>query len=112
MKQIALDSPLKKLSSDALTVQIGCAESPLASFLFVLSFYGESLGGCGFTTVLSTIALQAPLDRAHGELRSDTQTLISHWEIFRGKIGEIWKSVIATVCLLDDLYFDLCNCVM
>ena len=78
MKQIALDSPLKKLSSDALTVKIGCAESPLASFLFVLSFYGESLGGCGFATVLSMIALQAPLDRARGELRSDTRTLISH----------------------------------
>ena len=72
MKQISLDSPLKKLSSDALTVQIGCMESPLASFLFVLSFYGESLGGCGFATVLSTITLQAPLDRARGELRSDT----------------------------------------
>ena len=43
MKQITLDSPLKKLSSDALTVQIGCTESTLASFLFVLSFYGESL---------------------------------------------------------------------
>ena len=55
MKQIALDSPLKKLSSDALTVQIGCAESPLASLLFVLSFYGESLCGCGFETILSTI---------------------------------------------------------
>ena len=66
MKQIALDSPLKKLSSDALIVQIGCAESLLASFLFVLRFYGESLGGCGFATVLSTIALQAPLDRAPG----------------------------------------------
>ena len=72
MKQSALDSPLNKLSSDALTVQIGCAELPLASFLFVLSFYRESLGGCGFATVLSTITLQASLDRARGELRSDT----------------------------------------
>ena len=60
MKQIALDSSLKKLSTDALTVQIGCAELPLASFLFVLSFYGESLGGRGFVTVLSTIVLRAP----------------------------------------------------
>ena len=49
-------------------MQIGPAESPLASFLLVLSFYGESLGGRGFVTVLPTIALQAPLDRARGEL--------------------------------------------
>ena len=96
MKQIALDSSLKKLSTDALAMQIGSAESPLALFLFVLSFYGESSGGRGFVTFLSTIVLQAPLDRAHGELPSDTRTLISHWEIFRGKIGEIWRSVIAT----------------
>ena len=46
MKEIALDSPLKKLSSDALT---GGAESPLASFF--VCFYGESLGGCGLATV-------------------------------------------------------------
>ena len=72
MKQTALDSSLKKLSTDALIVQISRMESPLASFLFVLSFYGESLGGCGFVTVLSTITLQAPLDRARGELPSDT----------------------------------------
>ena len=67
----------------------------IASFLFVLSFYGESLGERGFVTVLPTILLQAPLDRARGELPSDTRTLISHWERFHGKIGEIWKSVIA-----------------
>jgi hypothetical protein len=60
-----------------------------------LSFYGESLGGHGFVTVLSTIVLQVPLDRAHGELPSDTRTLISHWERLRGKIGEIWRSGIA-----------------
>ena len=80
---------MKKLSTEALTLQISRMESPLASLLFVLSFYGESLGGCGFITVLPTIALQALLDRAHGELPSDTRTLISHWEKFRGKIGEI-----------------------
>ena len=56
MKQIAVDSSLKKLSTDALTLQISLAESPLASFLLVLSFYGESLGGRGFVTVLPTIA--------------------------------------------------------
>ena len=94
MKQIAVDSSMKKLSTEALTLQIGPAESPLASFLLVLSFYGESLGGRGFVTVLPTIALQAPLDRARGELPSDTRTLISHWEKFRGKTGEIWRSVI------------------
>ena len=66
-----------------LTVQIGCAESQLSSFLFVISFYGESLDRLGFVTVLSTIALQALLDRARGELPSDTRTLIWHWEIFR-----------------------------
>ena len=78
MKQIVVDSSMKKLSTEALTLQIGCAESPLASFLLVLSFYGESLGGRGFITVLPMIALQAPLDRAHGELISDTRTLKSH----------------------------------
>ena len=77
MKQIALDGSLNELSADALTLQIGCAESTLASFLFVLSFYGESLGGCGFTTDSSTVALQAPLDSARGELSSDTRTLTS-----------------------------------
>ena len=42
-------------------MQIGYVELPLASFWFVLSFYGESLGGHGrFITVLSMITLQAP----------------------------------------------------
>ena len=81
MRQIAVDSSMKRLSIEALTLQIGCAESLLASFLLVLSFYRESLGRRGFVTVLPTIALQAPLDRA---LPSDTRTLISHWEKFRG----------------------------
>ena len=96
MKQITVDSSMKKLSTEALTLQIGCMESPLDSFLLVLSFYGESLDGCGFVTVLPMIALQTPLDRARGELPSNTRTLISHWEKFHGKIGEIWRSVIAT----------------
>ena len=90
---------MKKLSTETLTLQIGPAESPLASFLLVLSFYGENLGGRGFVTVLPTIALQAPLDRARGELPSDTGTLISHREKFHGKIDEIWRSVIATIIL-------------
>ena len=76
MKQIAVDSSMKTLSTEALILQIGRAELPLASFLLVLSFYGESFGGRGFATVLPTIALQAPLDRARGELPSDTRTLI------------------------------------
>ena len=71
MKQITVDRSQKKLSIEILTMKIGRMESPLASLLFVLSFYGEILGGRGFITVLSTIALQAPLDRAHGELPSD-----------------------------------------
>ena len=89
MKQITVDSSMKKLSTEAFTLQIGRTESLLASFLLVLSFYGESLGGRGFATVLRMITLQAPLDRARGELPSDTQTLISHWEKFCGKIDEI-----------------------
>ena len=97
MKQIAVDSSMKKLSTltEALPLQIGPAESPLSSFLLILGFYGESLGGRGFVTVLPTIALQAPLNRARGELPSDTRTLTSHWERFRGKT-EIWRSVIAS----------------
>ena len=72
MKQIEVDGSMKELSIEASTLQIGCAESPLASFLLVLSIYRESLVGRGFVTVLPTIALQAPLDRARGELPSDT----------------------------------------
>ena len=78
MKQITVDSSLNKLSTEALTVQIGRAELTLASFFVVLSFYGESLGGRGFITVLTAIALQVPLDRARGELSSDARTLIFH----------------------------------
>ena len=62
MKQNAVVSSMKKLSTKALTLQIGCVESPLASFFLVLSFYGESLGGRRSVTILRTIALQAPLD--------------------------------------------------
>ena len=68
MKQIALDSSLNELSIDLLTVQIGCTESLLASFLFVLSLYGESLDGHGFAIVLSMIVLQASLDSTCEEL--------------------------------------------
>ena len=42
-----------ELSTEALTLQIGPAESPLASFLLVVSFYGESLCGRGFVTVFA-----------------------------------------------------------
>ena len=59
-------------------MQIGSAELLLASFLFVLSFYEESLGGRGYVTVLSTDTLQASLDRARGKLPSDARTLIFH----------------------------------
>ena len=51
MKQMIVDRSLKKLSIETLIMKIGRAESPPASFLFVLSFYGESLGGRGFVTV-------------------------------------------------------------
>ena len=82
-------------------MQIDLAEPPLASFLFVLSFYGESLGGRGYVTVLRTDALQARLDRARGELFSDTRTLIFHLKIIRGKIGEIWRSEIANTSMFN-----------
>ena len=59
-------------------MQICCAESLLASFLFLFKFLWRKFRWCGFATVLSMITLQAPLDRAHGELSSDTRTLISH----------------------------------
>ena len=59
-------------------MQIGCVGSLLASFWHILSFYGESLGECGFVMILPTIAIQALSDRAHGELPSDTQSLISY----------------------------------
>ena len=95
-KQIALDSPLNGLSFDVLIVQIGSVELLLASFLFVLSFYGECLGGRGSTTVLCTIALQAPLDSAHGKLPSGTQTFIFWVKISCGIFGENWRLDIAT----------------
>ncbi|MCG8621289.1 MAG: hypothetical protein MJE68_04695, partial [Proteobacteria bacterium] len=60
-----------------------------------LSFYEEILGGRGYVTVLSTDTLQAPLDRARGELPSDTRTLIFHYKTIRGKISEIWRLDIA-----------------
>ena len=88
MKQITVDRSLDKLSTEALTMQISCTKSPLA--FLCIKFYGESLGGCGFVTVLSIVTLQAPLDRACGELPSDTRTLILHKEIFHRKTGEIW----------------------
>ena len=44
MVKHALDSSLDKLCVDALTVQIGSAELPLALLLFV-SLYGEILRG-------------------------------------------------------------------
>ena len=77
-------------------MQIGSAELQLASFLFVLSFYGESLGGRGSTTVLCTIALQAPSDSARGKLPSGTQTFIFSVKISCGKFGENWRLDIAT----------------
>ena len=98
---MTVDRSLKKLTIEILTMKIGRAESPLASFLFVLSFYGETLGGRGFVMVLSTIALQAPLDRARGELPSDTRTLIFHIEIFRRKNSEIWRSEIASISMIQ-----------
>ena len=63
MKQIVVvvDSSMKRLSIEALTLQIGPAESQLASFLLVLSFYGESLSRRGFVTVSPTIALQVAI---------------------------------------------------
>ena len=61
MKQIAVDSSMKKLSTEALTLQIGPAEPPLASFLLVLSFYGEGFrwawlhSGFAYDRVTSTM---------------------------------------------------------
>ena len=60
MKQIALDSSLKKLSTDTLTVQIGLVESPRASFFVCIKFLWRKFRWGGFIMVLSTIALQAP----------------------------------------------------
>ena len=57
MRKIALDSSLNEISTDTLTVKISSTELPLALFLFVLSFYGESLDGCSFIMVLSMNAL-------------------------------------------------------
>ena len=99
MKQMTAVRSLKKLSIVTLIMKIGCAESSLASFLFVLSFYGETLGGRGVITFLSMITLRALLDRARGETPSDTRALIFHIEIFRGKSGEIWRSEIAKLRL-------------
>ena len=56
MKQIIVEGSLNKLSTEALTVQIGYAELTLASF-FIPFLYVESLGGCGFVTVLTTITM-------------------------------------------------------
>ena len=55
MKQSAVESSMKKLSTEVLTLQISPPELPLASFLLILSFYGESLDGCGFVMVLPSV---------------------------------------------------------
>ena len=89
MKQIAVDSSTKKLSTEALILQIG----PIFA---CIKFLWRKFMWAWLLTVWPTILLQAPLDRARGELPSDTRTLISHWEKFRGKTGEIWRSVIAS----------------
>ena len=75
---MTVDRLLKKLSIETLTMKIGRAESPLASFVFRWAWLRNGL-------ILSTIALQAPLDRARGELPSDTRTLIFHFDIFSEK---------------------------
>ena len=72
-----LDSSLKRLSIDTLSVQVGCTEFPLASLLLVLIFCGETLSRHGLTIVSSKVALQALMDSAHTKLLSDTQTFIS-----------------------------------
>ena len=55
MKEILLDNSLNELFDDALNMQIGCVELPLAP-LFVLSlYYGESFGGRGFKMISSMI---------------------------------------------------------
>ena len=46
-KLIAPDNSQNELSIDHLTVKIGCTDVPLDSLLFVLSLYGETLGGRG-----------------------------------------------------------------
>ena len=54
MKQNNIDSSPNKLSIEALTTQ-NWPRGIDASFIFVvLSFYGESLRGRGFVTVLTT----------------------------------------------------------
>ena len=82
MKQITVDSSLNKLSIEALTVQIGYSELMLVSFFKFLWRTFRRAWLCNGS------ALQVPLDRARGELLSDAETLIIHWEIFRGKIRD------------------------
>ena len=82
---------------EAETVQIGCTESPLTSFLFALSFYGESLGGHGFVLVLYTIALQTSLNKAHGEFTFRYSNIDIPLGSIPQKIGEIWRSVFANI---------------
>ena len=70
---------------------VGCVELLLALLLFVLILFiwRNSIGGHGFATVLSMMVLQVPLNRAHGELPSDTY--ISSWKILCREIGEIFE---------------------
>ena len=91
---------MNKLYVDALTVQIGSAELPLASLRFVLSLYGEISGVRNSYALSSTIALQAPLDSARRKLSSSSQTLIPISVIRSGKTGKISRLDIATEELL------------
>lgn len=69
-----MDSALKELSTDTLSVQISLAELLLTSFLFVLSFsYGETLGGHGFVMVCLRLRYKhCWIELAESYLNSDT----------------------------------------
>ena len=78
-------------------MQIDSAELPLASFLFVLTFYGKNSSGHGSNTVLCTIAFQKPSDSAHGELSPGIKTIICFSKTSCGKYGENSRLDIATI---------------
>ena len=55
MKQIAVDSSMEKLSTEALTLQIGPAESPLASFLWRKFRWAWLRNGFAYDRVTSAV---------------------------------------------------------
>ena len=81
-------------------MQNGSAELPLASLMYVLSFYGENLAMRNSTVLWPMIALQTPLDTARCKLSINSQKSIPTCFMSPGINSKLWRSDIAN-CSCD-----------